>query len=157
MSWHVSWVLTAYRAADRTQSCSEWRASAKSLGTGLAGHFLCKLKGKQGRNGCFPGRDACFLAENREELIFTQQDLISLYYLPCPYKSLLSKPGEQHRLYHSSLCQFSLLCHFSEEQGTGFTLTPPFSCVLCCCYFSAFQLFPSKQPSPKSAGFPEGH
>lgn len=149
-------MLTAYGAADRTQSCSEQGASAKSLGRGLAGHFLCKLKERQGRNGCLPGRDACFLAENREKLISTQQDLISLYYLSCPYKPLLSKPGEQHRLYPSSLCQFSLFCHFLEEQGTGFTLTPPFSCMPCCCYFSTM-LFPCKQLSPKSVRFPEGH
>lgn len=77
-------MLTAYQAADRAWS-SERDASAKSLGTGLAGHFLCKLKEKQGRNICFPGRNTCLLVESRGELISTLQDLSRLHYSPSYY------------------------------------------------------------------------
>lgn len=44
--------------------------------------FHLQAKRKEGKNRCFPGRDACFLVENRGELISILQNLISLYYSP---------------------------------------------------------------------------
>lgn len=150
-------MLTAYQAADRARSSAR-DASAKSLGTGLAGHFLCKLKEKQGRNRCFPGRNTCLLVESRGELISILQDLIRLYYSPSFsfISSLQARGAEGQTLspfFLSVLSPLSLLI----RAGHKFDFTPPFShMVCCCCYFSAM-FFLSKTLSLKSVMIPESH
>lgn len=127
-------MLTAYRAADRVWSCSEQGASAKSRGTGLAGHFLRKLKGKQGRNRCFPGRDAYFLVENRGELNSILQDFISLYYPPS--LSLKVSPLQARRAEEQTLSLFPLsvlpplsLLRREATQDSPSTLPSPAQCA----------------------------
>lgn len=79
-------VRKSVEALPRIEGFWLWRPSgagtARSLGTELAVHFLCK--GQQRRNRCYPWRNECYLAKNREELFSILQDLISLHCLPHP-------------------------------------------------------------------------
>lgn len=119
--------------------------------------FPLQAKGKAGKEQMLP-RETCMfvsflrIGENwsshcRTWSLCTSSLSIKAFPLPTRGAEGLTLP----------LFPWSVLppCHFSDEQGTRFTLSPPFSCMGCCCYFSA-TLFLSEQLGPKSLTFPEG-